>query len=324
MLTVLVHSKPFEVLGNSMKLYYYCRALDNKGEGRVVINRYECLDNLRIAKATFYRYIKDSRLFRHTEFIEGSDGDYIIYYKSIKAVCAEQGIRELGGITELDVKELSLWRQFCTLAQALDLQKQSRYMAQLHAKFRHESVNFFNEDELFEVAANCRESQQPSDTWVGALVNEWRIFFDTQEYTPYGASLDGIAKRIGRTSRTVGRRLKEFPKIHQCITRPEYTTHYSFKFIDEEDVQNNLLHYFQKSHPNFGDGSKIFRSYTNLYLRCIDTFSMRNLRKRVQYRTAIYEGEQVTWAELYRSKKPDPSYKAIYHTKLTELDETLY
>lgn len=320
MLTVFVHSQPLEHYGNSMILYYYCRAIDFKGVGKAVVHRNTFLEDTGVSRATFYRYLKDTRLFRHSELIEGSDGDYLIYYNSLKKLCAEAGIRDLGAITELDVKDLKLWRQFSTLAQALKLQEQSRFMAEMHASFRNQKCNFIDIDKLFDIAGKCHDTCLPSNSWAGALITEWRIFYNTLNYTPYGASLEGIAKQIGRTTRTACRRLKDFPKIHQCITRPHYDNHYSFKFIDDSDVHSELRHFFKKKLKGFNN-EYVFRSYTNLYLQCIDIFSHRKIRQRVKAYVCKSLGEPLTWTSIQKTKKGYkhiPTYNHTYYSTLTE------
>jgi len=295
-----------------MCLYYYCRALDRKGVGKVVINRDAFLKDTGISRATFYRYLKDTRLFRHSELIQGSNGDYLIYYNSLKKICAKAGIRDLGAIIELEPCQFKLWRQFLTLAQALELQQQSRFMAELHASFRQEKPNFINIDELFDISAECHKTSSPSNSWCGgpnnpgqpgALITEWRVFFDTQQFTPFGGSLEGIAKRIGRTVRTACRRLKQFPKIHQCITRPHYQNHYSFKFIDDADIQSEIRHFFKKKTLGNFPKDTVFRSYTNLYLPCINTFHHRKIRQRVKSFVSKFLGEDLSWSSIRKSTK---------------------
>lgn len=321
MLTAFVHTNLIEHYGNSMILYYYCRAKDLGGRGKVVINRDEFLEDTGVGRSTFYRYLKDERLLRYADLVKGSEGgDYIIYYRSLKKLAADAMISDLGAITELEVKDLKLWRQFCTLAQALRLQEQSRFMAEMHASFRNQKCNFININELFDIAGECHDTSLPSNLWDGALITEWRIFFNTQCYTPFGGSLDGIAKQIGRTVRTVSRRLKEFPKIHQCITRPHYTNHYSFKFVDDADIQSEVRHFFKKKLPGFSK-EYVFRSYTNLYLECIQLFRHNKLRQRVKSFVANALGEDLIWTSIQKTKKGykhTPSYEATYFSSINE------
>lgn len=124
-LEVTIHSKLAvkAIQIPEIRLWYYCRALDMNGCGKIQISINEVRESLGVSKATLYRYLNNKDLFRS---YRSRKGLLTIYLVSLPKVCRAIGT-DLGAIGYGDANE-DIVEQAVGI-QAQTLQNQSFYLA---------------------------------------------------------------------------------------------------------------------------------------------------------------------------------------------------
>lgn len=285
MLTTLLHSRIIAKATNTAKLYYLCRGLDKSGCGWVMLTRDDVIEKLGISRSTFVRYCQDRNLFRDVIY-DKSIQAYTFYYHSLANVCINYDCDSLGGIISVDLDELKSkdFVKQATLVEALLLQQVSAYIAN-KTKDEYKCTNIIDIDQLFREVKKVRFRRVEScvNGSRATLISFNHLFLGSDSsYAVFGASLDGIAKRTGKSSRTVCRHLRTSSKIHQCISRPHYEQYYAFGFMDDSDIYDESQQYFKKTLPN--GKLDTFKSYCNLYETVYDLEPKRYTRSRVKYK----------------------------------------
>ena len=125
-LEVTIHSKlAVKILQvPALNLWYYLRALDCKGSGRIEIDVNKLLGRLGVSRATLYRYLNNEDLFRT---YKSRKGILTIYLVSLPKVCRALDISNLGAIGYGDAND-DIVEQAIGI-QAQTLQNQSFYLA---------------------------------------------------------------------------------------------------------------------------------------------------------------------------------------------------
>ena len=155
----------------AFKLWYYLRALDMNGSGKVSLPLISILCNLGISKATLYRYLSNNLLFRN---YHNDDGSLSIYLTSLPKVCKKLNITSLGTIGYGDARE-------CIVAQAIaiqaqGLQQQSFYLANRANKISSTETNkpeFYRNELRLKPSYNPCIARHP-------IVNPITCFFDSE------------------------------------------------------------------------------------------------------------------------------------------------
>lgn len=204
----------------AIKVWYECRFADPNGNGWAYIEAHK-------SRTTMWRYLNDKRLFRSYK----KEGNlYKVYYQSTYNVCINLNISNLGAISETDTTH-DLAEQ-AALIQAIKLQQQSMWLCKQEYKVNLKPQNFFNKEGV------------PSDNGYGGKdfygVNPKLIpfqkrrilFLEVESF--YGASQDGIAKRLGICRQTAAKLLENSSKI-QLALKSSWYHYYKAKFEASEN-----------------------------------------------------------------------------------------
>lgn len=289
----------------SLKLWYLCRAYDTKGSGKVVIPTKEVLKELGCSRTTLWRYLSDERVVRSYKSIKG---ELIIYYVSLKKLCVDLDIRNIGAIGNVNtVKDIygnsilitALWLQGLSEHIAKSENKPAAITKKnsknkrlgnpeikTRYKYHNNPTKYFDQEGNALTSHMCRGAMvSTSEKNTTGLLGVVHVFENKNGITnfilssnvlPYGASYEGIAKALKITPKTIGTYLRQVPRI-RTILRP--TDHYCSKarFLATEDVlgQNPTKGYYYDYKGRF------FKYHTNIYYPSITLSSQAQLRKQV-------------------------------------------
>ena len=173
---MLIHSsiaiKSMSVPG--LKLWYILRAMDEKGEGRVITTLKELIAK-GFSRATLYRYLKNNSLFRA---YKSNKGRLTVYLVGLLKVCKALNITSLGACG-YGVMEESLIDQAIAI-QAQSLQAQSFFLAQLNNKITSTDPSrsyLFKPKDKDGLQVRCRYNPHAARY---NIVNPPECFFDTE------------------------------------------------------------------------------------------------------------------------------------------------
>lgn len=237
-------------------LWHLLRAIDVEGRGAVSLTMEELVDAMKLSQQTIYRYLK-SPLFRT---VPRSKDTYTIYLKSLKKVKELLGIKDLTTMSYGKIEHIRNDRKKQTVAEILiaSLQCKSYHKARKESKGR----NIIPLDEVF----------NPSNSMKGVKVNDYQVYFNSDFYAPYGASQNTIAKLLGKTRKTISKRLENTEKKKQRFTYSEIQRDYKKAeadlyaggFITQAEIEaafRNVNRFITSTKDN----KTIFKKYCNLY-----------------------------------------------------------
>lgn len=278
-LAVRVHSKIAYALGNKCKLYYLMRAIDTKGSGRVIFNIDEVLLVLGCSYNTLINYL-NSNSSQICRFYQRKNNQMVVYYQSLVRLARTLNIQDLGAVTELLVSDLKEWRKYCTLAEALKLQTQSYYVAKKEKTAGQECLDL---EGIFKKASRNTTSRNAH----GVLVEELKLYYDSDKFAPCGGSQSTIASRIGLTTRTVRRHLKNVAKIRSYYTHANIEHEYNAERMNDclDNTHNSDL-FFQATKSGFPPKT-FFKAYTSLYVPILHSYNSKFLEYRLRGRKDI-------------------------------------
>lgn len=171
-LEVTIHSalaiKALEV--PALKLWYYLRALDKRGSGRIEVKLDDIKNRFNISKATTYRYLNNKDLFR--TYINNK-GVLTIYLVSLPKVCKALDVYHLGSIGYGDANDCLV--EQAVGIQAQSLQQQSFYLANKANRITSTETNnpkFYKKELKLKPSYNPSAARHP-------IVNPINCFFDT-------------------------------------------------------------------------------------------------------------------------------------------------
>lgn len=283
------HSNLAETLGNSNKLYYFCRALDQAGSGYADIDIYTTQQILNISHTTFYRYLKDTHIINNV--VKIGKGKLRVFYKSLIKTALSLKIRSLGAIAWIQVSDLVNWRQTSGLLEALKLQNQSLHVAKLaerQNKAKPDRRKYISIDNIFEslIVNNIHEKELNISSKIPCKISPWamllndRLYIDADQGLPYGGSQATVANAINKSTRTIRRRLQNTIKIQQALGKKEYESLApELKFIDSEEGTNLADSFFIFNFPSFTVNT--FKHYCNLYYESFTLTSCKFTRSKL-------------------------------------------
>lgn len=183
--------------GSACNIFWsFVRSLDPQGSGCASFRVADAAKSLYIPKSTIYRYIKNGLRLKIFRRVKSINGIKTIYYSSVVNVCLAQGVKDLGAIVEVQVKDLKNSKAIATQAEVQKLQRASLYKAK-----KKDKRPLPTSDKLLSQSSKTR----------GLLDNvvrsTHRFLFVTPDFLTYGGSQSTIAKKMGRDRRTINRRL---------------------------------------------------------------------------------------------------------------------
>lgn len=302
--TVRTHSGVFEALKEAGRFYYYLRLLDPNGNGNAVVNVHKTIEDLGIARTTFYKYTQDERFVRNRVQLE--KGTFRIFYHGVEKVCISLMVggkaKHLGTVVEMSLEDLANWREYITIGEAITLQYQSKHAASAAvSKQDKKKLEVMDVEKIFEEKTNAELRKSDNGSGLpdfghaihSSLVLKTAkkskrviLYVDGNTQLRFGGSQETIARNLGVSVRTVQRRLRTANKVQQAYTNESLTKQYAMeKFLGEEDWTTYTKRYFKVKFRQNKVEQELFQSYTNLYEpNQVPIISGRNLRKRLNYR----------------------------------------
>ena len=197
-------------LPSGAELWWYVRALDRHGSGRVVFTLDDAAEALQMSKPTVYRWFGECRKAGLLDRLAGGDGVYVVSYLSIAKAAVMAGVSDLGACGFIPMAQARSLRYLITDMQAEAHQRASIYAA-LKADNRFPLVSAAENDLVRPIFENPEHPYLP---WSGAKrvagikwVGKGTVFVD-QRYLLHGSSQEKIAESLGvKTSKTISRRL---------------------------------------------------------------------------------------------------------------------
>lgn len=265
--TILVHSKIVDKGPAAVKLWYLCRAMDLNGAGKATLHIQDILRILGVSKTTLWRYYSDSSLFKQVI----RRGELLtLYYRGIIPLCIDLGISHWGTTTEIRLEDLPNAKKLITLAEILSLQKKSRYLANKKASEQaakkqknKKNIQFTAAitdkkiDSIFNISDSKLESISEIST--GIMKLEGATLLCNEKWRSFGGSQFSVADNLGRSVRTISRRLSDFPRVKVAVTNPTIAHEFNYhKFHDREDWGNFSSQYFLLN-------GKVFKRQPSLY-----------------------------------------------------------
>lgn len=166
---VKVYSLPADKMGAHGKIYWYARALDLTGKGKVTFDIEEAAEYFDVTKATIYRWIKrchKDQYFQYYKFHR--NGTATVLIRSYKALPALLNLKKLGQVVWLDRAQMRDLKPSVTIANLQTKQMQSEYQAKAANKARTGRADDawedleYNERQALEAAGEVRTRWQGS------------------------------------------------------------------------------------------------------------------------------------------------------------------
>ena len=185
----------------AIKLWYACRAIDQSGSGRVQCAIADLANVLQVSIATIRRYLKDGKRLKFFRDARTAHGIVTVFYSSTVQVCMANGLESLGAVTEVAISDLHNLKAIATQAEAQKLQQASYHKARKGQKRPIPTAN-----ELIPSSVKSQPCKRSGAS--GQVVQTGdRFLFVSPDFIPFGGSQRTAAKNLGRSSRTVARRL---------------------------------------------------------------------------------------------------------------------
>lgn len=185
----------------AIKLWYACRAIDQSGSGRVQVAIADLVDAIGVSIATIRRYLQDGKRLKFFRHARTAQGIVTLFYASTVQVCAANGLESLGAVTEVAIGELKNLKAIATQAEAQKLQQ-----ASFHKARKGQKRPLPTADELIPSSAKSHPRKRSGAS--GRVVQtSKRFLFVNEDFVLFGGSQGTTAKNLGRSPRTIARRL---------------------------------------------------------------------------------------------------------------------
>ncbi|MEM9539964.1 MAG: hypothetical protein AAGA60_10755 [Cyanobacteria bacterium P01_E01_bin.42] len=216
------------------KLWYLCRALDDEGCGKIVLNLHSILFDLKVkSRSIIYHWIQQGKRCGAFRAAQRVGSMWHLYLGSLHTVCRLLGLPDWGTTFYVDIENIWNIRQLTTAAITFNLQEQSRRQAFLN--LAPEERKTYRLPEAWEVitaegkfprgnsAADLTENAIPPKIPFLLCVTEQKAFV-SKSFVPFGGSQKTIAARLGICDRTVRRHQVGLNIVRRqlCQTKGEY------------------------------------------------------------------------------------------------------
>jgi transposase len=242
----------------------YIRA-QAQGTGKAEFTIQEAAFTFAKSEKTIKRWLTIGRKYGLFRYYKTRKGVVIVYHTSLFKVCQLLNVNNWGATAEVHLDELKHAKVLATEIQAEQMQRSSRYAAKQKAREEGYRGEIAKPENLITSSAIS----------TGALVKHIseRYIYVSEDFKLYGTSQKGIGKALGRSERTIRRRLSNRIRQKKCLppvlkrqlcqTKPEYKLKYQFYKLcsDFDDSESKRL--FQFSYKN---QNEIYRAECNLYV----------------------------------------------------------
>lgn len=218
-------------------LWYLLRYLDAQGRGKLYFDFDYAANFFGVAIATVRRWLRAGVKHQLFKSYQLTLGGAWVRLNSRDNVALSLGLTDFGETTDIEIEELKEIKSLTAAATAAKLQRQSRLKA-LKSSNKHS-------------VPKTSDLLRPSKNALGALFVTGRFAFVGAHVALFGGCQTSVASQLGRSERTVRRRLnneererRSLPSIERkqvCQHRPEYDAAYQGN-LDLEGLNGKLLY----------------------------------------------------------------------------------
>lgn len=156
---------------------------------------------LGVSIATIRRYLKHGMRLKFFRNARIANGIVTLFYASTVQVCIANGFSNLGAVTEVAVSELKNLKAITTQAEVQKLQQ-----ASFHKARKGQKRPLPTPDELIPSSVKSQPCKRSGAS--GQVVQMGKRFlFVSPDFIPFGGSQKTTAQNLGRSARTIVRRL---------------------------------------------------------------------------------------------------------------------
>lgn len=245
-----------------IKLWYLAKAISCSGTSLVSISR-ACI-TLGVSHRTLQHYLTDGKRLGYFRDWRRVDKDtVIIYYSSLISICSKYGY-SLGYSAFISVNLLPSLKQVTAEITAQAIQAASRKAARKGQKnLGKKKINLPRPEHYF--------VSSPSELPTGVLETYKGLILTSQSIVPYGASVNGISRKLDRHPQTIKRRLKNTEKVR--MAHRNYLNKYEMA-LHREEWSSDLGKFFTYK-------GSVYKLHTNLYNPLYQLSSCKQLKRRL-------------------------------------------
>jgi hypothetical protein len=198
---------------STARLYLILRAADTTGQGYIRINKQELIQKTGLSPSTVTRHLSDSKFFPVVKRSRG--GIIVVSYRALNKICAEYGIDNLGACTEYKIEWLANRSQ--AIAYSTEAEVQLGQMQAMHEQFSSGKGFAYGSNTVASSGTKKEHSKGYKQSTIGQplrrrktgfkFIPRFRYFRIRPDQAAPGVSQKAIAKRLGRSERTIQRRL---------------------------------------------------------------------------------------------------------------------
>lgn len=213
------------------------------------------------------------------------NGKYRIYYSSLFAVCMHLGLDHWGAVTEIKVSELRHMKAIATEASIVRLQRRSEYQANRQHKRGVPTPEAILAPSVSTLGVKGR-----------VLKRGKRVTYVDQDFVLIGTKQTTIAKSLGRSDRTVRRRISN--KVRDRKQLPKIERRQIAQLVGNAQTYCNAgwgrnLH----SDRVFNVKGKLFEFHCNVYAETRELVPMKMRRKMFAREEAAKAAERLAFIE---------------------------
>lgn len=277
-------------------LWWYARLRDQDGSGKASFTIHGAAIDLGKSPKSIYAYLKTCEELELFRSVSVRKGVVNLYYKSVFKTMKMRGLNSFGVTYLAGLEELRQLKFANAEACAMHSQQNS-YLSMINERQKREkskAVKVDSLEDVFKPFQNMGSGQT-------LIYRSKRYAFMTEDFTLFGATLEYNAKSLGRTSRTIQRRLSKsyrkqrgiapVPKIQiaqrQSI-RPnnwKEAAQYSYDAacLTTGEAQKELMKEGKAFSKTFNlSNGQVFEAKNNLYNSRVSLFSKRQWREQLK------------------------------------------
>ncbi len=307
----------------SEKLWYFYRAIDEEGSGRVDIPVSVVKNFLNISRTSFYRLHKEGKeagAFLHYKSI--GQGMMRIYLGSKTRVCKKLGVTDWESSTEIELEQLfnnpeeaESLRELITKCQTYWMQKRSIEAAKEEEKIKVRKKR------------NRRKPCRPYEKIRGAngeptsQLRAGQKYKFSRHHLPTGASQEGIGESLGICDRTVRRHQEGIERV-QMMYKVKLTEVKRRRDLFTGEIELFYVHPTGETVPVFKRHGEYYRYGCNLY--DLEFTIHSEFTQRLKYKFSLLQ-EEIPLEAIQWSKNKQfahsPLFSHLYMSKQEILEK---
>ena len=311
---IVIASRLADALPACSSLWWLLRGIDTHGSGKVEFTVQQAANLLHKDDQTIRRYLSQGKAIGLFRSVDRTAGRCTVYLASLFAVAHKHGIQQLGAFARVGVEDLGRLKMLATEIEAESLQRQSAHQKRKELKQagrqRLSSIDRIFRLESSEKSRGAKDRKKMplkqklkrSVIHVGS-----RAVFVSSRFTVFGGSQAAIAKRLGRSDRTVRKRLSNthrqrinaartesgkplLPLIRKkqvCQLQSVQKQDWGAIVRSSQDV--GQLDIAREASRMFNSFGQVFRAGCNIYYLAIELTGKRQAKRRYKQFSATQE-----------------------------------